>query len=171
MTLNFLEKTILALLASIWFFFEPIHPLILMVGVFIIVDTIMGLIAAIHNKVEIVSNKLSRLATKLLVYTAVMLLVYMLDLHILSVFWDNMLVTRLTAGMLVFFEAFSIDEKVRAINKGKGLRYYFTRFKKSAKEIKYEIEDFVKDGGQLDYTNKDDNEKDNNDSIGNDATK
>lgn len=134
-----------SLFLSIWLFFIPVEPLIVLVGAFIVADTIMGLYTAWRLKEPIVSRKLSRLAIKLLLYTGATLLVYGLDTLIISDIFgldsSKFIFTKITVGALCSIELFSIDEKIRKFNDEKGFKFYWKRTLALVKGIKKDIND------------------------------
>lgn len=139
--LNFIKGAFM----TIGLFLLPVKPLILLVGLFIIADTIMGLTAAIINKQPLLSRKLARLVIKMILYTSVVLLVYGLDMLILSDILgldsSKFITTKIAAGSLCVIEAFSIDEKIRKINNDKGAKYYWNKIIKTFKSVKSDIND------------------------------
>lgn len=128
---------------TIGLFIMPVEPLILLVGLFIIGDTIMGLTAAFINKEPLLSRKFARLVIKLILYTSAVLLVYGLDILILSDIFgldsSKFIPTKIAAGSLCVIEGFSIDEKIRKINNDKGIKYYWTKIIKAFKSFKSDI--------------------------------
>jgi hypothetical protein len=133
-----IEKILIGLVCSIFVFLTPVYPLIILVGLFIISDTIFGVYASwkINGRESIKSRKMARLISKLVVYTGAILLIFGLDYLILSMFMPLMLITKLGAGVLCFIEGFSIDEKIRKVNKDKGVVYYLKKTFTFVKGIK-----------------------------------
>lgn len=140
-----IEKILFGLVSSIFVFFAPVYPLILLVGAFIIVDTLFGVYASWKDKGKksIKSRKLARLISKLVVYTGVILLVFGLDTLIISTYVGGLLITKLVAGVLCFIEGFSIDEKIRKFNHDKGVVYYLTKFFDFVKGVKNGFNDLI----------------------------
>lgn len=124
-----IEKLVFGLLSSIFVWLTPTLPLILLVGAFILTDTLFGVYASYKDKGRgsIKSRKLARIISKLIIYTGAILLVFGLDTLILSTFIDGLIITKLAAGVLCFIEGFSIDEKIRKFNDDKGIVYYLTK--------------------------------------------
>jgi len=113
------------LLTSLFIFVTPVIPLIWLVLFFVIGDTIIGMYASYKKGTSITSRKLARVITKISVYSIMILLVYGLDILILSTWIEtHMLVTKIGTGIVCFIEGFSIDEKIRVINNDKGTIYY-----------------------------------------------
>jgi small neutral amino acid transporter SnatA (MarC family) len=138
-----IEKVLIGLLGSLFVFFTPTFPLILLVGLFIAADTFFGVYTSWRLGEPIVSRKLARLVSKLVVYTGAILLVYTLDFHVISYFTKPLLATKLAAGVLCFIEGFSIDEKIRKINNNKGIVYYLKKLHIFVKSIKDGYNDVI----------------------------
>lgn len=127
----------------------PIHFILLLVGAFILADTIAGVWCAKKTGKKITSNRLSKFISKMLVYNAVVILAFALDinligeflLHIVSV---NLLFTKITAIALIVNECYSIDEKLVNV-KGKGIFGYFKQLLGVAKYVKKEAKELTDD--------------------------
>jgi len=132
-----MKTFMLGLLTSLFVFLAPTLPLIILVGLFIIADTCMGVFVAYKSKNQVTSRKLARVISKLVIYTGTILLVFGLDTQILSMFIEtDLLVTKIGAGVLCFIEGFSIDESIRKINNDKGVGYYVKKTFESVKKLK-----------------------------------
>ena len=127
----------IGVLSVLGVFLSPVFPLILLVGFFIVCDTVFGMFTAYKLKKDITSRKLSRIIAKILIYTTSILLVYGLDKLVFAEFIESeMLITKLGAGTLCFIELFSIDENIRKINKDKGIMHYITKLFDTVKDVK-----------------------------------
>jgi uncharacterized YccA/Bax inhibitor family protein len=139
-----MSKFMSGLLTSLFVFISPVIPLILLVLVFVLFDTIIGMICSYKQGCQLQSRKLSRIVTKITIYVLMLLLVYGLDVMILSTWIEtHMLVTKIGAGILCFIEAFSIDENIRRCNKDKGVGYYFNKIFDLIKKVKTKYNDTV----------------------------
>lgn len=124
---------------------SPIKYLMILVGVFIIIDTIFGIYTSKKLGVKLTSRKLSKFISKMLVYQSVVILAFAIDklligdllLLVLSV---PLTITKIVTLALVINESFSIDEKLRMVNKERGVWFYFKRTIGVAKLIKKETE-------------------------------
>lgn len=130
-------------------FFVPIIPMVFLVGMFVIADTIVGLIKAKRNKENITSLRLADIIPKLLGYTGLLLLSYCLDFFLLGEFTlmytgIALLTTKAVAFILIYIEIFSIDESIRKMNKDRGIIYYVKRVITVLRKIKRELTDFKK---------------------------
>lgn len=125
----------------------PIQGLMVLVGIFIIIDTIMGVIAAKQKKIPITSRRLSRFIGKMFIYQIIIIVAFALDTLILgglvSLFITSitLVITKIAALMLILNEVFSIDEKIRLMNDGKGIWFHFKRLLGVASRLKKEAGD------------------------------
>lgn len=130
---------------------SPIKYLLVIVGIFIIMDTVLGIWAAKRQKIKITSSKLSAILSKMFVYQGIVILAYTLDTLILGgivgLFIDSipLLVTKIATLLILTNESFSIDEKVRVLNDEKGVWFYFKRSLRIAKVLKKETKGLVSD--------------------------
>lgn len=111
------KQLMLTLFISVGVFFAPVVPLLIVVGTFILLDTISGVIAAFKNKEKITSRKLSQVAIKMLIYQLVVISVYFLDVFILggfaaSFFAQDLIIVKLVSFVLISIEAKSINENI-----------------------------------------------------------
>lgn len=136
----------LSLLITLTAFFAPIVSLLILVGVAIFVDTIIGLYSSFRLKTPILSRKLSRIVSKMFVYQGAVLLFFAIDNLIineiiLATISVQFLLTKVVSLMLISIEGFSIDEKIRNFNNNKGVSFYFKRLLKLAKTLKKDYDE------------------------------
>jgi hypothetical protein len=125
----------------------PIKIFIVLVGLFIFLDTCFGVWAAKQQKQPLKSSKLARFISKLFVYNIVVITAYILDVNLLGEFFLLFLsiplaITKITVIALVVNEVYSIDEKVVNV-KGYGLWNMFKRLLGVAKFIKKQQNDLL----------------------------
>lgn len=149
---NFIKKNksgkmnyLKALLVSILSFFIPIVPLLLLVGLFILSDTILGVWAAKKRGEKITSRKLGNIIPKMLLYQGAVIIGYTLDKLLLEefimlVFNIDMMVTKLIAMTLIFIETLSLNENIECIS-GKNIFKAFKQMITRASKLKQEIKD------------------------------
>lgn len=142
-----MKTSIITLWTSVIVFFLPIKPLLLIVGGFIMLDTILGVTKAYVTKKPINSHKLSRVIFKMLIYQFVIILLYPIDVYIIgeSLFGYENFATKLGVFILLFIEALSIEENVKAINKDRGFKFYFEKLLRTLKSAKKQITDVKKE--------------------------
>lgn len=126
----------------------PIQFILLLVGAFIAADTCFGVWAAKKQKKKITSHRFSSFIGKMLVYQAVVILAYALDVNLLGEFLlaivsVKLLLTKLVAIALIVNECYSISEKIENVT-GKGIWFYFKQILGLAKFVKKEVEDLKK---------------------------
>ncbi len=129
-------------------FLMPIKPLIILVGVCILLDTIMGIWRAKRKGDKITSRKLSHIISKMVLYEICIVLFFCIEHFILSDFIGKLteipfVVTKLVAATLIFIEIVSMNESYQYIF-GYSLWDKFKLMIKRSKSIKGELEDFTK---------------------------
>jgi len=134
-----------ALSISVLSFFLPIVQLILLVGLFILCDTILGIWAAKKRGERITSRKLGNIVPKMLLYQGAVIVGYMLDHFLLGefvnyVFNIDMFITKLIAMTLIFIESVSLNENMECIT-GKNIFKSFTDMITRTAKIKSKIKD------------------------------
>jgi len=142
-----------SLLLSLVAFFAPISSLLVLVGMAIVSDTIVGLYSSYKTKTPILSRKLARIVSKMFVYQGVVLLFFAMDKLIINELTTiaisvQFITTKIVSLMLVSIECYSIDEKIRNFNNGKGIQFYFIRVLKLTKTLKKEYEDINVNNGE-----------------------
>ena len=106
---------------TILVFFSPIKPIILLVGLSTVLDTIAGIWRAKKLKEKVSSRKARKgLIPKLVSYIVAVLLVYTTDFFIINELVSNFisidyLSTKLIALALISVEVKSIDESFKAV--------------------------------------------------------
>ena len=121
-------------------FFAPIYGVLLAVGAFILLDTVVGVWKAKKLKQKITSKRLGAVIQKMLIYQLTILTFFLLGHFIVNdiVFGltgVSYLVTKLVAVILISIEFFSIDESFRDAT-GKGLLERLTGLIQKYKESK-----------------------------------
>lgn len=124
----------------------PIKIIMILVFVFILIDTIGGVWVSNKLGIEITSRRLSKFISKLLVYQTVIILAYAIDINLLGPFILLFLsvplaTTKIVSLGLVVNEIFSLDESLKKLNKDKGLAFYFRQLIGVAKKIKSDVDD------------------------------
>lgn len=134
----------MGLLTSVFVFITPVIPLMYLVLAFIMMDTFSGVLSAKHLGKPIKSRTLSRVVSKITIYVFTLLLIFGLDVLVLSTWIEtDMLVTKIGAGVLCFIEGFSIDENIRKCNGNKGVGYYFNKIFDLVKKAKTKYNDVI----------------------------
>jgi hypothetical protein len=137
-------QNILPVIGMILSFFQPIQYVLLAVGAFILLDTIMAYIRTRKTKRNWTSRQMRiGLVPKLITYQLLIITFFMVDFALLNefiIFFTKIpfFLTKITAIVLVYIEILSIDESFKVI-KGKSIFSYFMEMIKSAKKIKTTI--------------------------------
>ena len=123
-------KYLKSFLVSMGSFFLPVVPLVILVGLFILGDTILGVWAAKRRGEKITSRKLGNIIPKMVLYQGAVVTAFLLDTFLLGefiaiLFSIDILFTKLVSLTLIFIEGVSIDENFTSIT-GKNM---FSSFK------------------------------------------
>lgn len=143
-----MKEIITSFLKFIVLFLTPIAPLMLVIGVAVIFDTILGRKAAIHNAikegkdvdVEVTSKKTrSGLIPKLISYQTVAITMFVLDDFAINEVVMNyvpfaFLATKIIGGFLIWIELLSINENYKKI-KGITINDMFLKYIASIKNL------------------------------------
>ena len=128
-------------------FLAPAIPLILTVGIFIVADTIFGVIKTVKQKgwKGYTSKGLSSIISKMVLYSSCVLLIFCLEKFILDEFVKILtaipfFLTKIVAILLCYIEIKSILENFEEIT-GVNLWKTFKSLLSRAKSIKKDIED------------------------------
>ncbi len=142
-----LKASLSNLLLIVLAFLAPIKALIIIIGVCIALDTLMGLYRAKKKNEAITSRKLSNVISKMVLYEIAVILFYCIEKFILSdiigTFTDIPLVlTKLVSCTLIFIELQSVNESYQSIF-GYSLWQKFRDLLARAKSIKGEVENVI----------------------------
>ena len=142
---NLTFALITKIFAVIAAFLAPIYGVLLVVGMFIGLDTIVGVWKAYKTKQAVRSRKMARVVNKMLVYNLTVITFFALDLFIFgdivkSFISFDFALTKVVALILVSIEAYSIDESFKEAT-GKGLLERFTKLVQKYKEVKEEVKE------------------------------
>lgn len=137
-----------AIIAIIIAFLMPIVPLIIVVGMFIIADTLIGIWRSVKTKQRITSKRLSNIVSKMVLYQAAIILFFVMEKYILvdiigyfvKIQW---FLTKVMACVLCSIELKSIDESIQDVL-GVSIWDRFKLLLKRSSEVKDEIEDAIK---------------------------
>lgn len=106
-------KHIAALLIAITAILTPAVPIIIFTGVLIFSDTATGIWAAVKRKEKITSRALGRTATKIVLYSAVILLTFGFEVFFPALQYVHM--GQIASGYICLVELKSIYENVSDI--------------------------------------------------------
>lgn len=96
-------------------FFLPVKGILLTVGAFIALDTLTGIIKSRKQDIPITSRKLSKIVSKMVLYSSCVILSYLLDYYVIGDILENVfsikgLLVKVVALLLAFIESKSINE-------------------------------------------------------------
>ena len=125
-------------------FIAPIYPLMATVITFIVADAVLEVINSFKNK-QFCPTFVKRLVLKLLSYNICLVIIYVLEVNLLSEFVKliigiPLLITKILSVGLIWIELNSIDENFYKIT-GKRFVNEFKKLIIFGKEIKKEIQD------------------------------
>ena len=137
------------LLSLVIVFLIPIKPLLLIVALMIVCDTIIGIWRAKKLGVKIASKALSAIVSKLVLYQSSVILIFILEKHLLSNFFTSIFVielflTKIVATTLCGIELMSINESYKIVV-GFDLWDKLKLILKRSKSFKEELNELVDD--------------------------
>lgn len=112
-----MKTTFAYILGSTLAFFAPVAGIVYAVGAFIMLDTLLGIMAANKMGEKIESKKLSKVVWKMLMYQAVILTFFVMDVNIVgdllgSIVNTPYVLTKTVGVALIAIEFKSIDENI-----------------------------------------------------------
>jgi len=112
-----MKTTFAYILGSTVAFFAPVAGIMYAVGVFILLDTFLGIMAAQKLGEKIESRKLSKVVWKMLMYQAVTISFFVMDVHIVGDLLGTLIntpyvLTKTVGVALIAIEFKSIDENI-----------------------------------------------------------
>lgn len=138
----------LKILLPVFTLLLPIKWIMVLVGVFILIDTGFGIWSAKKTGKKITSARFSSIISKMLIYQLAVITVYGIDAILLGDFVKLFIgipltVTKVSAIILISVEIFSIDEKLKMVNPERGIWFYVKRVLGVAKLLKRESKDII----------------------------
>lgn len=142
------KLTTLPIVSALVIFLAPIKFILILVGLAILLDTIVGIIKSKKLKVPITSKKLSNILFKMVIYQGAVLTFYCIDVFILGDFIKLAIsvpfaLTKVVALIAISIEMYSIDESLRLFNDGKGFKFYFKRLIGLIKDTKKDVNEII----------------------------
>ena len=112
-----MKSTFAYMSASILAFFAPVAGIMIAIGAFIALDTLLGVMAAQKMGEKIESKKLSKVVWKMLMYQAVTLSFFIMDVYIVGDLLGTLIntpyvLTKTVGVSLIAIEFKSIDENI-----------------------------------------------------------
>lgn len=140
-----ISKWLKNILLSLIIFIAPIKPLLIVVGLVIVLDTIFGIIRSRKIGIKFTSRRFFAFFKKNLIYQMAIISTYILDIYLLGEFTQliisiDLLSTKIMAAAICYNEIVSIDENLK-IAYGVGLFDYIKKFFRFAKKAKEGLEE------------------------------
>ena len=112
-----MKTTFAYILGSTVAFFAPVAGIMYTIGAFILLDTLLGVMAAQKLGEKIESKKLSKVVWKMLMYQAVTISFFVMDVHIVGDLLGTLIntpyvLTKTVGVALIAIEFKSIDENI-----------------------------------------------------------
>ena len=112
-----MKTTFAYILGSTVAFFAPVAGIMYTIGAFILLDTLLGIMAAQKMGEKIESKKLSKVVWKMLMYQAVTISFFVMDVHIVGDLLGTLIntpyvLTKTVGVALIAIEFKSIDENI-----------------------------------------------------------
>lgn len=112
-----MKTTFAYILGSTVAFFAPVAGIMYAIGVFILLDTLLGVMAAQKLGEKIESKKLSKVVWKMLMYQAVTISFFVMDVYIVGDLLGTLIntpyvLTKTVGVALIAIEFKSIDENI-----------------------------------------------------------
>lgn len=124
----------------------PIKPLIILVGLFILVDTAFGIWKSYKLNIPITSRRLSNIVSKMVLYQSALILFFAIEIFILGDFIllftsIKLFLTKIISIILVGVEITSISESLKAVT-GKSFWQRLKELLRRANNAKKELNEF-----------------------------
>lgn len=120
-----LYKHLLSLLTWLAAYFSPVLPFILLIGFFIVADTITGMIAAKYRNEAITSKKFRAIFSKYIVYGIAVLVAHVIQKQ----YAPEFPALKLISGLVAYSELMSIDENIKVITGLSLFKYFIKKIK------------------------------------------
>lgn len=107
-------------------YFQPTLEFMLLVGFFVVMDTITGMAAAIKTDTPITSKKFRAIFPKFIVYGAAVLVAHVIQRQ----FFPDFPAMKIIAGFVAYSELMSIDENIQKISGVSMFKFFIKKLKK-----------------------------------------
>jgi phage-related holin len=107
-------------------YFQPTLEFMLLVGFFVVMDTITGMAAAAKHEIELTSKKFRAIFPKFIVYGCAVLVAHVLQRQ----FFPDFPAMKIVAGFVAYSELMSIDENIQKITGFSVFKFFIKKLKK-----------------------------------------
>jgi len=125
--MEIIKYYILSFFYWLFVFFYPTFEFVLLVGFFIVMDTLTGMSAAIKNDEPITSKKFRNIFPKYVVYGSAILVAHVLQKQ----FFPEFPAMKIISGFIVYSELISIDENIQKITGFSLFKFFIEKLKDS----------------------------------------
>lgn len=120
------QKYFFPILSWLLIYFYPTAQFILLIGFFVTMDTITGMLAARKEGQEITSKKFREVIRKFVVYSAAILTAHVIQMQ----FFPEFPATKMIGGLIAYSELMSIDENIARITGVSLFKFFIKKLKK-----------------------------------------
>ena len=121
-----IKKQLFVCLSWIAIYFSPAFEFILLVGFFVVADTITGVMAALKTGEEITSKRFRAVIPKYVVYGVGVLVAHVLQRQ----FFPDFPAMKIIAGLVAYSELMSIDENINKITGVSLFKFFIKKLRK-----------------------------------------
>lgn len=125
--MNTFEKYLVYAMSWMVIYFSPSFAFILLVGFFVVADTITGVAAASHRNEPITSKRMRQAVPKYIVYGIGVLVAHVIQKE----FFPDFPALKLISGFIAYSELMSIDENIKDITGISLFKNIIKKFKKT----------------------------------------
>lgn len=124
--MELIKVYILTLLYWVVVYFQPTLEFMLLVGFFVVMDTVTGMAAAVKTEVPVTSKKFRAIFPKFIVYGAAVLVAHVIQKQ----FFPDFPAMKIIAGFVAYSELISIDENIQKITGFSLFKFFIKKLKK-----------------------------------------
>jgi phage-related holin len=121
-----IKKQLFVCLSWVAIYFSPTMEFLLLVGFFVMADTLTGMMAAIKNGEEITSKRFRAVFPKFVVYGVGVLVAHVLQKQ----FFPDFPAMKIIAGLVAYSELMSIDENIHKITGVSLFKFFIKKLRK-----------------------------------------
>ena len=124
--MELIKVYLLTFLYWIFVYFQPTLEFMLLVGFFVVMDTITGIAAAVKLDQPITSKKFRAIFPKYIVYGCAVLVAHVLQKQ----FFPDFPAMKIVSGFVAYSELMSIDENIQKITGFSVFKFFIKKLKK-----------------------------------------
>lgn len=124
--LTTIQKYSLQTISWLIIYFYPSFGFLLLVGFFVVADTITGVAAAYHRGEALTSRRFRGVFPKYIVYGVAVFVAHVIQIE----FLPDFPATKLVAGLIAYSELMSIEENIKDITGVSLFKFFIKKLKK-----------------------------------------